>query len=180
MKTLDVKGRKQWRSWLHKNGGSAPEIWLVYYKKDSGKTGISYEESVEEALCFGWIDGQIRRMDEARCVRRFTPRKPGSRWSASNIKRVRKLMKEGRMTAAGRAAFRGHQGRIAGAMPTRLPKKLEAEFRRHARAWENFRRFPPYYRRMATGWVARAMQEETRLRRLRRLIHLSAENKRIR
>src|SRR5579864_3354455 len=101
--TLTVVDRAQWRRWLARHHGAKKEIWLIYYKKSSGKTGISYEESVEEALAYGWIDGQIKGLDETRFAGRFTPRKPGSTWSPSNIARLKKLMAQKRMAAPGLA-----------------------------------------------------------------------------
>ncbi len=100
--TLRVRSRTQWRAWLARHHRDRNEIWLVYNKKSSGKAGISYDESVEEALCFGWIDGQTKTIDAVTYAGRFTPRRPGSNWSASNLERVRRLLKEGRMTEAGR------------------------------------------------------------------------------
>jgi uncharacterized protein YdeI (YjbR/CyaY-like superfamily) len=103
--TLTVRGREQWRRWLAKHHGDRKEIWLVYFRKTSGKSGISYEESVEEALAYGWIDGQIKGIDEARYAGRFTPRRPGSNWSASNLERIKRLMKESRMAEPGLAVI---------------------------------------------------------------------------
>lgn len=99
--TLDVRDREQWRRWLEKHHGRKTEIWLIYYKKTSGKTGISYEDSVQEALAYGWVDGQNKSLDAERYAGRFTPRKPGSNWSASNIARIKKLVAEGRMAPPG-------------------------------------------------------------------------------
>ncbi len=106
MKTLYVQDGKQWRSWLAKNGSRAKEIWLIYPKRHSGKERIPYDDAVEEALCFGWIDGVTGKLDGERYVQRFTPRRPSSRWSQINIRRARKLIAAGRMTAAGLQAFR--------------------------------------------------------------------------
>lgn len=178
MNCLYVKDRREWRAWLKKNGQSMPEVWLIYYKKASRKGGISYGDSVEEALCFGWIDSTVRKLDKERFLRRFTPRKPGSRWAASNIKRVRKLTAEGKMTAVGLARFQPQ--REANPLPNKMPADLEQRFRRDAQAWRNFHSFPPFYRRMAAAWVARAKKEETRLRRLQKLMKFSLENRRIR
>ena len=95
--TLTVRTRGEWRRWLARHHADRKDIWLVYYKKTSGKSGISYEESVEEALAYGWIDGQTKSIDEATYAGRFTPRKPGSNWSASNVARIKRLLAEGRM-----------------------------------------------------------------------------------
>jgi uncharacterized protein YdeI (YjbR/CyaY-like superfamily) len=103
--TLLVTTRQQWRSWLGRHHAERAEIWLVYYKKNSGKTGISYEESVEEALCFGWIDGAIKGLDAHTYAGRFTPRRPRSAWSASNRARVARLLLQDRMTEAGLAVL---------------------------------------------------------------------------
>jgi uncharacterized protein YdeI (YjbR/CyaY-like superfamily) len=110
-------------------------------------------------------------------VQRFTPRRPGSRWSALNIARVKKLIAEGQMKAAGLAAF--NPTRKTSAQPTQLPVDLQQKFKDHAGAWENFQRFPPFYRRMTIAWVASAKKEETRVKRLSQLIEYSAQNQRI-
>ena len=177
MKTLYVKDRKQWRSWLAKNGECAPEIWLIYPKKHSKKARIPYEDAVEEALCFGWIDGTTRKLDADRYVQRFTPRRKSSRWSAINIRRARKMIAAGKMTTAGRQAFRPE--RKTEAHPTELPLELERTFQKRAAAWENFQGFPSFYRRMTVGWVASAKKEETRVKRLGKLMEYSARNERI-
>jgi uncharacterized protein YdeI (YjbR/CyaY-like superfamily) len=103
--TLLVTTRQQWREWLEQHHQDHKEIWLIYYKKTSGKTGISYDESVEEALCFGWIDGAIKGIDAETYAGRFTPRRPKSLWSASNRERVARLLREGCMTKAGLAVL---------------------------------------------------------------------------
>jgi len=105
--TLLVTSRQEWREWLAQHHADRKEIWLIYYKKSSGKTGISSEESVEEALCFGWIDGTNKGIDEETYAGRFTPRRPRSPWAASNRARVARLLQEGRMTEAGLAVLPG-------------------------------------------------------------------------
>ncbi len=179
MKTRYFKDRREWRSWLEENGKKSDEIWLLYYKKTSGKQRIEYEDAVREALCFGWIDSTVKKIDEERYAQRFTPRKPGSLWSASNVNRVKKLIEEGRMTPAGLEAFKPHKRRKARPLPTELPKDLEGKFIKQVNAWQNFNRFPPSYRRLTVGWVASAKKEETKLKRLKQLIEFSAENKRV-
>jgi uncharacterized protein YdeI (YjbR/CyaY-like superfamily) len=177
MRTLYVEDRSQWRSWLEANSQNVPEVWLLFYKKETGGPTITYEEAVEEAICFGWIDGKIKNLDPARFARLFTPRKPKSQWSRINIERARKMIKEGKMTAAGSKVFDPrHQ---TPALPTKLPASLEEQFRKHETAWENFTRFPPSYQRMTIGWVASAKQEATQLRRLQQLIAESSRNQRI-
>ena len=103
--TFYAADRSKWRAWLAANGAAEREIWLVIYKKHTGTPCVSYDEAVVEALCFGWIDGLIKRLDDDRYARRFTPRKPGSNWSESNKVRVRKMIAEGRMTPAGQATI---------------------------------------------------------------------------
>lgn len=177
MRTLYLKDRKQWRAWLAKNGTRVSEIWLIYPKKHSGKARIPYGDAVEEALCFGWIDGMTGKLDGDRYVQRFTPRRPSSRWSLINIGRARKLIAGGKMTAAGLRAFRPE--RKTEAHPTELPQSLQKTFRKSAKAWENFQHFPPFYRRMTIAWVASAKKEATQKKRLEKLMEFSAENKRI-
>jgi uncharacterized protein YdeI (YjbR/CyaY-like superfamily) len=177
MKTLYVKDRNQWRAWLAKHGQRSKEIWLIYPKKHSGKLRIPYDEAVEEAICFGWIDGRTGKLDADRYVQRFTPRRPSSRWSPINIRRARKVIASGEMTAAGMQAFRPE--RKTETHPTKLPSILQQAFRRNTSAWQNFRRFPPFYRRMTVAWVASAKKEETRLKRLEKLMEISSQNQRI-
>jgi len=177
MKTLYVKDRNEWRAWLETNGASAKEIWLVYYKKDSGKPRIPYDDAVEEALCLGWIDGKLQKLDEKRFVQRFTPRTARSRWSEINIVRARKLIKEGKMRPEGLAVF--NPSRKVTALPTELPAELQTSLERSPKAWSNFQQFPPSYQRMTIAWVASAKKDETRLKRLEQLIETAAANKRI-
>ncbi|HKV29072.1 MAG TPA: YdeI/OmpD-associated family protein [Candidatus Acidoferrales bacterium] len=179
MKTLLAKDRRRWRAWLRKNHSKRSEIWLVYYKKDSGKPRIPYEDAVEEALCFGWIDGKTQRIDDERYAQRFTPRRPRSSWNRANIERAERLIADGKMAAAGLTAFHSDQRHDTPVMPAEMPGELEAKFRKHSTAWRNFKNFPPYYRRMTSGWVASAKKEATRLARLSKLIEFSARNKRI-
>ena len=172
-----LKTRSEWRIWLEQNGSREKEVWLIYYKKHSGKPSITYEDAVQEALCFGWIDGIIKRLDEDRYAQKFTPRKPTSRWSALNIKRVQKLIDAGLMNTSGLKVF--HPERKIETKPTELPKELEAAFRKNKAAWKNFENFPPYYRRMTVSWVASGKKDETRRKRLNQLITMSAQNKQI-
>jgi uncharacterized protein YdeI (YjbR/CyaY-like superfamily) len=177
MNVLYVENRNEWRAWLESNSRQATKVWLVYYKKDTGRPSIAYEDAVEEAICFGWIDGKIKNLDEARFARLFTPRKPKSTWSRINIERAQRMIREGKMTAAGSKVFDPRNQTPA--LPTKLPASLEELFRKQVAAWENFTRFPPSYQRMTIGWVASAKQEATRLRRLQQLIAESAANQRI-
>jgi uncharacterized protein YdeI (YjbR/CyaY-like superfamily) len=179
METVFAKDRAEWRCWLAKNSVRSEEIWLVFYKKASGKQTVSYDHAVEEALCFGWVDGMKKGLDEECYAFRFTPRKPKSAWSKSNIERVNRLVAEGKMMPAGLEAYNSDHRREAPLMPTELPKALEAQFRKQRTAWTNYEKFPPGYRRITAGWVASAKKEETRAKRLDKLVDYSARNERI-
>jgi len=177
MKTLYVEDRGKWRAWLEANSGRATEVWLVCYRKDSGRPRVEYGEAVEEAICFGWIDSKVKKLDEERFAQLFTPRKPKSKWSPSNIARAKRMIQEGKMTPAGLKVF--HPSNKTPSLPTQLPAALEEQFRKQKAAWENFLHFTPSYQRMTIGWVASAKQEATQLRRLQQLIARSAANQRI-
>lgn len=177
MKTLHVEHRGKWRAWLEANSERTAEVWLLCYKKDTGKPRIAYADAVEEAICFGWIDSKIKKLDQARFAQLFTPRKPKSKWSRINIERARRMIRQGNMTAAGLKVF-DPRNQIA-ALPTKLPALLEEQFRKREKAWENFTHFPPSYQRMTIGWVASAKQEATLFRRLQQLITKSETNQRI-
>jgi len=177
MKMLRLENRSEWRAWLEANAGRAAEVWLICFKKHSGRSSLAYVDAVEEAICFGWIDGMIRKLDEDRFAQRFTPRNPKSRWARSNIERARRMIREGKMTAAGLKLF--NPGNPILPLPTKLPAALEKQFCKHETAWENFHRLPPSYQRFTIGWVASAKKPETQLRRLNLLITHSAANKRI-
>ena len=179
MKRFYAPHSAAWRSWLAKNARRETEIWLVFYKKGSGRPSVSYDEAVEEALCFGWIDGKVMRFDEARYIQRFTPRKPQSRWADSNVRRVKKMMALGKMTQAGLDVYRPERRARTSVLPAKLPKELALLFARNKKAHANFAAFPPYYRKMTIGWVAGAKKDETRRRRLAQLIEACARNERL-
>lgn len=171
------------RVWLHANHESAPDLWVGFHKVGSGKPSITWPQSVDEALCVGWIDGVRKRIDENRYVIRFTPRRPGSNWSAVNIKRMGELLAEGRVLPAGKAAFdRRRDDRSAiysyeQRKAAELPEEYQQRFRQNAAAWEFFQSQPPWYRRTAAHWVTSAKKEETREKRLATLIDDSANRR---
>ena len=172
------------RRWLEKNHASTTELWIGLYRKASGKGGITYEQALEEALCFGWIDGIRKRLDDDAYVQRFTPRTAMSSWSAVNIERVEGLTAAGRMHAAGLAAFDRRDKAKAETnsferQTAKLDAALEKQFRANTKAWVFFESQPPGYRRLATHWVTSAKKEETRQRRLETLIRDSAAGRRI-
>jgi uncharacterized protein YdeI (YjbR/CyaY-like superfamily) len=172
------------RKWLAKNHASATELLVGFYKKDSGKPSITWPESVDEALCFGWIDGVRRRIDDVSYSIRFTPRKKTSTWSAINIARVAELTKLRRMQPAGIEAFeRRREDKSAiyayENKAQTLPEEYENQFRRDRKAWEFFNAQPPGYRRQSIYWITSAKKEETRARRLATLIEDSANSRRL-
>ncbi len=173
------------RKWLRRNHATVPELWVGYYKKQTGKPSLTWPESVDEALCFGWIDG-IRKSIDAESYRiRFTPRRRASIWSAVNIKRVQILTNEKRMQPAGRAAFAARVEKNSGiyAYEQRsepLPDLSAAAFKKNRRAWAFFEAQPPFYRKTISWWIVSAKQEDTRQRRLQKLIAASARGERLR
>ena len=174
-----------WRQWLEKNHASETELWVGYYKKGSGKPSIDWPQSVDEALCFGWIDGIRKTIDESSYKIRFTPRRTGSNWSTVNIARVGVLTKEKRMRPAGLAAFEARTLDKSGPYSYEQRKTitfgdaLERRFRANAKAWAFFEAQPPYYRQIATLYVMSAKQEATRERRLDRVIKDFAAGRRL-
>jgi uncharacterized protein YdeI (YjbR/CyaY-like superfamily) len=179
METVFAKDRAEWRRWLTKHFARSEEIWLGFYKKASGKQTVSYDHAVEEALCFGWVDGMKKKLDEECYAFRFTPRKARSAWSKSNLQRVERLIAEGKMMPAGLKAYNSSDRREVAPLPTEMPKALEEQFRKQRVAWANYEKFPPGYRRVTAGWVASAKKEETRSKRLEKLIEFSARGERI-
>ena len=175
----------EFRRWLAAHHATARELLVGFYKKASGKPGISYKDAVDEALCFGWIDGIKKRVDEHRYTHRFTPRTSGSTWSLINAQRVGELTALERMAAPGLEAFRRRDPKKTGIYsfenrPSTFDAALARAFRADAGAWKFFRAQPPGYQRLMTFWVMSAKQQETRQRRLAALVKSSAEGKRVR
>jgi uncharacterized protein YdeI (YjbR/CyaY-like superfamily) len=178
---LYVKTREEWRKWLEENHSSVQGIWLIYYKKPSGKPRIPYNEAVEEALCFGWIDGKIKRVNEDYYVQWFTPRRPASRWSELNISKVRNLIKEGRMKPAGLLAY---EAAIKPALIYNtkedenliVPDDLLIALKNSDMAYNNFMNFPPSSRRLYVFWLNDAKREETRKARIAKIVERSEKN----
>jgi uncharacterized protein YdeI (YjbR/CyaY-like superfamily) len=170
------------RSWFKENHATAAEIWLGYHKKNSGHASVTWPESVDEALCVGWIDGIRKSIDRQSYKIRFTPRRRGSIWSAVNIRRAAALTSKGRMTPAGRKAFAARKENKSGIYSyeqrrAELPEPCEKILRRNPAAWTFFQARPPSYRKMMSWWIASAKREETRRVRLARLIAASAEGR---
>jgi uncharacterized protein YdeI (YjbR/CyaY-like superfamily) len=179
---LYFTSREEWHKWLEGNHLTAHEVWLVYYKKTSGKPRISYFDAVEEALCFGWIDGKIKRINDDYYIQRFTPRRPGSRWSKYNMERVRKLIKEGLMKPAGQKAYQKaldiphliYDNRADG-NPV-IPDDLMTAFNKNAKGFKNFMNFSQSSRRIYIEWLNSSKRSETRLRRVEKIIKLAEKN----
>jgi uncharacterized protein YdeI (YjbR/CyaY-like superfamily) len=178
MKTLDVIRREDWRQWLVENHTKETEIGLVFHKKHTGESGVPYEETVEDALCFGWIDSIIKRLDEERFARKYTPRKPGSPWSELNKARAEKMIKEDRMTDAGLALINeakssGEWGqkRSRPHIPTdEIPQEFRNALADNPEAEKNFHALAPSYRKHYVLWIALAKRAQTRLRRVQEAI----------
>ena len=165
----------KFRNWLEDNHNRKKELLIGFYKKSSGKPSISWPESVEQALCFGWIDGIRKSIDAESYSIRFTPRKPRSTWSAVNIKKVEELKKLGLMKPAGLAAYSRKEENNSNIYSfeqriVQFDPRYEKTFKKNKKAWNNFQLQAPYYRKTVTHWVMSAKQEKTRLKRLNTLI----------
>jgi uncharacterized protein YdeI (YjbR/CyaY-like superfamily) len=173
------------RAWLEEHHATASELWVGYYKKGSGRRSLTWSEVVDEALCFGWIDGKAQGIDEHRYRQRLSPRRRNSNWSALNVAKVAELRAQGRMTPAGEAAFAARREDSAGTLSyerryeAAFEAEQEAAFRANAPAREWFAAQSPSYRSLATFWVVSAKRPETRARRLATLIECSSEGRRV-
>jgi uncharacterized protein YdeI (YjbR/CyaY-like superfamily) len=188
---LLVIGRDEWRAWLEENHDTQTEVWLVFLKRHTGRRSIAYEDAVEEALCVGWVDSLVRRIDDETYARKFTPRRMTSKWSALNLRRVAKLVPDGRMTPAGMAKITSplpdadrrapepqplsHGGR----RQEKLAPKMERMLRANSTASRNFRKLAPSYRRTYVRWVMSAKREETRERRFRELLDVLSRGEKL-
>lgn len=182
MKFFESAG--DFRSWLARNHDKASELWVGFYKKDSGKGGLTYAEAVDEALCFGWIDGVRKRVDAVSYTNRFSPRRPRSIWSAINIRRVGELTKAGRMDPAGLEVFRNRDAERSHLYSYErqrgeLAPGLLARFRTKASAWQFFESQSPSYRRTLTWWIMSAKKDDTRWRRLDSLMKACTRGQRL-
>jgi len=179
---LEAKDRIEWRQWLQNNHSTSPGIWLVYYKKDSGKTTISYDDAVEEALSFGWIDSKANTLDNERYMQIFTPRKPGSVWSKINKQRVEKLIKDGLMTSAGfdkieMAKKDGSWDFMDEIENLIIPSDLKEALDSNESAKINYESFSVSIKKQILYWIKSAKREETRKNRIENVVELATENK---
>jgi uncharacterized protein YdeI (YjbR/CyaY-like superfamily) len=185
VKATYFRSTAEFRRWLEKDHAKKDELLVGYHKKATGKPSMTWAESVDEALCFGWIDGIRRRVDDERYTIRFTPRRKGSNWSLTNIRRVKQLKKEGLMKPAGLQAFEARRDDRSAVysyeqrQAAKLDEADERIFRRAKTAWAFFESAPPSYRKAAIHWVMSAKREETRKRRLETLIECSAKEQRV-
>lgn len=176
---LDARDRQEWRTWLQAHHASSPGVWLVFQKAHTNISSIAYEDAVLEALCFGWIDSLIKRLDVDRFARKFTPRHPTSKWSDINRKRWSVLKEAGLLMPAGLAAA-PTDNRYA-LLPTipELPDYIEAAFKSNSTAWAFFQQLAPTYRRQYVAWIEMARRPETRQKRLEESLALLAAGERL-
>jgi len=182
---LSFTNREDWRGWLKENYDKESFVWLLLYKKKFRKKGISLEDAVEEAMCFGWIDGKLKRVDTEKFILRFSPRKAKSVWSKINKERAERLMKSGKMAAAGlvkvQEAKKNGLWDNAYTNKTKevIPLDLKEALMKEEKAWDNFQRFANSYRNMYVGWVNNAKTAETRMKRIKKIVEQSLLNKKL-
>jgi len=180
IKTAEARTAAQWRAWLAERHDSESEVWLVFPKRHTGRPSVTYEEAVDEALCYGWIDSLIRRLDDDRYARKFTPRKPGSRWSTANRRRYARLKAAGRLTPAGlKREPTSRSGDAARPSAAKLPAYIQEALGSHPAARRFFEGLAPSYRRLYVGWIDSAKRPETKARRLSEAIGLMAAGKKL-
>jgi uncharacterized protein YdeI (YjbR/CyaY-like superfamily) len=177
--TLDVRTRKQWRQWLANHHASSPGIWLVRHKQHTGVKSMPYEDVVREALCFGWIDSLVKRLDDDRFAIKVTPRKPTSKWSDINRRRWKELEAAGLLATPGRAAAPTANRYAAKPTIPALPPYIANAFKTNRKAWQHFQALAPTYRRHFVAWIHTAKQPETRGRRIRESIALLSAGKKL-
>ncbi len=181
MKTFVARTADEWRDWLAEHHDSESEIWLIFHKLHTGVASIDYKDALDEALCFGWVDSLVKRLDDRRYVLKFTPRRADSRWSATNRKRYAALKTSGRLKAAGinRAPtdrrYEPPPPRFK--MPAKLPPYIQAALRKHPAALRHFEALAPSHRRRYLGWIESAKRDETKARRVKEAIRLLTAGK---
>ena len=179
-KTLHVSTRKAWRAWLAKHHATEPDIWLIYYRKETSKERVSYNDAVEEALCYGWIDSTVKSLDAARFAQRFSPRRKTSVLSQANRERIRRLIAEKKMTKAGLAALAHVFDPAENAAPLVVPPYIQRALKGSPGAWEHFQRFPERYRRIRVAYIESQKRhgKQQHQRALRHFVNMTAKNKR--
>ena len=187
--TLYLSTRKKWRNWLARNHDREQEIWLIHYKKHTHRPSIPYNDAVEEALCFGWVDSLIRRIDSERYMQKYTPRKPKSTWSRHNVRRVEKMIKEGKMMPAGMDRYKyAQENRLLPVMEKQegkvrgfpeAPGFFTRALRANPEAEKTFHSLAPSYKLQYLGWILDAKKEETRLKRMNEALKLLSEGRKL-
>lgn len=181
MKTFLARTADQWRKWLDAHHDSESEVWLIFYKQHTGVASIAYADALDEALCFGWVDSLVRRLDESRYARKFTPRKVDSRWSTINRKRYAALKAAGRLKPSGidrPPTDRGYDSRPPRfKMPATIPRYIQAALGKRPAAKRYFEGLAPSHRQRYVGWIESAKREETKARRLQEAVRLLASGK---
>jgi uncharacterized protein YdeI (YjbR/CyaY-like superfamily) len=183
-KTMQFAAREDWRGWLAQHHSTEKELWLIIYKRHVAKTGLSYQEALEEALCFGWIDGTLKRIDDEKHMIRFSPRRSTSIWSKANRGRAEKLIAQGRMTGAGLAMI--EQAKKNGEWYRELsddegpiiPSDLIEALKRNKKAQKNFENFPPSLQQQFAYWITSAKRPETRTKRIQETVARAQRNER--
>lgn len=185
MKTIHFSNRKNWRSWLCKNHRLYEGIYMLFYKNTAGISNISYDDAVEEAVCFGWIDSTVKKINEKKYVRKFTPRRDGSRWSELNIRRAKKMIKKGLMKKSGidsygkRKSYDKSVEYKKKSVIIRTPAILISALKKNPTAKKNFRMLASGYKKQMILWILNAKKEETRVRRMKEVLGLLAKNKKL-
>jgi uncharacterized protein YdeI (YjbR/CyaY-like superfamily) len=180
MKTFHAQTVAQWRHWLDQHHDSESEVWLIFHKQHTGVKSIAYLDALDEALCVGWVDSLVKRLDPSRFARKFTPRRADSRWSPTNRKRYAALKAAGRLASGGiaRAPTNRDSARPPRfQMPRTLPRYIQTALRKQPAAWRYFQALAPSHRRRYVGWIESAKLEKTKLRRLEEAIRLLTAGK---
>lgn len=179
---ISFRNQEEWHDWLSVNFDKSDGIWIIYYKKGSGRESIKYDEALDEALCYGWIDSKIKRVNDDYYIQWFTPRRKGSKWSARNVEKAENLIASGRMKESGMREFRSADKKNVqpaknGPVKTPgIPNDLLMQLKMNAVAYENFTRFPDSVRRNFINWLNSSKKEETRKNRIVKLLDLSEKN----
>jgi uncharacterized protein YdeI (YjbR/CyaY-like superfamily) len=182
---VDPRSRKEWRAWLEQNHERESETWLILFKRHTGVSSLTYNDAIEEALCFGWIDGVRKSVDGSRYMHRLSPRKPDSRWSEVNKARAQRMIDAGLMKPAGLKAITGAKRNGRWSVPARrpitppMPPDFEARLQRNRKAASFFASLAPSYQRQYVGWIAAAKREETRERRIGEALNLLAAREKL-
>lgn len=182
---LYFKNREEWRKWLSKNHDKENEVWLIHYKKHSNKLGVNHGEAVEESICFGWIDGKLKRVDNKKFILRYSPRKANSVWSKINKEKAEKMIKLGKMSKYGLVKIEeakkigSWDNAYTNKKKEMMPPDLKKALMKNKKAWYNFQNFANSYRNMYIGWINGSKTDETRRKRIEKVVKQSLQNKKL-